>query len=222
LTIICGHYGSGKTNYAINLAIEKARNGDIVTLADMDIVNPYFTSSIYADILRNNGVNVISPMFAGTNMEITAIPASMYSIFDNDGEVIIDAGGDDVGTKILGRFANEIKKKGYDMQYVTNMYRPFTADPKESVSILRDIENVSKLKATSIVNNSHLKEQTTLSTVTNSLPYAKEVSRLAGIPLLYSTVPRSLINDVPKDEYFYPADVYVMVTWEKEALKCRP
>jgi len=222
LTVICGHYGSGKTNYSINIAIDKARNGKKVTLVDMDIVNPYFTSSVYADILQKNNVNVISPHFAGTNMEITSLPASMYSIFDSDDDVIIDAGGDDAGAVVLGRFSGEIKKKGYEMVYVTNMYRPMTSDPEDSVELLKGIEAVCRLKATAIVNNSHLKDQTTASVITDSLPYAKEVSRIAGIPLSHSTAPRCLIKELPANEYFYPADVYVTVAWEKGTRRCRP
>jgi len=222
LTIICGHYGSGKTNYAINLAIDKAKGGKNVTLVDMDIVNPYFTSSVYADILRKNGVSVISPHFAGTNMEITSLPASMYSIFDTEDDVIIDAGGDDAGAVVLGRFSGEISKKGYEMVYVTNMYRPMTSDPKDSVELLREIEAACRLKATAAVNNSHLKDLTAASTITNSLGYAKEVARIAEIPLLHSTAPRCLVKELPEDEYFYPVDVYVTVTWEKGAQRCRP
>jgi len=217
LTIICGHYGSGKTNLAMNMAIDKARKGNDVTLVDMDIVNPYFTSSVYSETLKKNNVNVISPMFAGTNMEITAIPASMYSIFDSSDDVIIDAGGDDTGATVLGRFANEITKKGYEMLYVTNMYRPFTADPKDSVMILRDIEAACRLKATAIVNNSHLKDHTADPVIIDSIAYAKRVSELAGIPLLFSTAPKTMIKRLPEDEYFYPVDVYVTVAWEKGA-----
>ena len=215
LTIICGHYGSGKTNLAINMAIDAAKNGKDITLADMDIVNPYFTSSEYSGILKENGVKVISPMFAGTNMEITSLPASMNSLFDTGGDVIIDAGGDDAGATVLGKFSKKIIERGYGMLYVTNMYRPMTSGPADSVGILREIERACRLKATAVVNNSHLKELTTLSTVTDSLGYAKDTAKRAGLPLLFSTVPRSMMNAVPENEYFYPVDVYVGSIWEK-------
>ncbi|MCL2890310.1 MAG: hypothetical protein FWF40_00265 [Methanomassiliicoccaceae archaeon] len=215
LTVICGHYGSGKTNFAMNYAIDAAKNGNNVTLADMDIVNPYFTSSEYSDVLERNGVKVISPVFARTNMEITALPASMYSIFDTDGDVIIDAGGDDAGATVLGRFAEKIKERGYEMIYVTNMYRPSTSVPEDSVSVLREIEDACGLKATVVVNNSHLKNESTASLITDSLSYGKEVARLARIPLLFTTVPFSLKESMPKDEYFYPVAVYVGTIWER-------
>ncbi|MCL1984556.1 MAG: hypothetical protein FWG58_04065 [Methanomassiliicoccaceae archaeon] len=219
LTIICGHYGTGKTNFAINRAIDAAINGKKVTLTDMDVVNPYFTSSEYADILREKGVRVISPTFAFTNIDIPALPASMYSIFDSEDDVIIDAGGDDVGATVLGRFSGEIRERGYEMLYVTNMYRPMISDPEDSVRVLRSIEDVCGLKATAVVNNSHIKEFTDAPAITGSLRYAKEVSRLAGIPLLCSTAPRRLIGELPEDECFYPVDVYVQTVWEKEGSK---
>jgi len=214
-TIICGHYGAGKTNFAINHAIDAVKNGKDVTLVDLDIINPYFTSSIYADVLRKNGVNVISPVFANTNMEVTALPASVHSVFDTDDDVILDVGGDNAGATVLGRFSSRIAEREYEMLYVTNMYRPMTASPEDSVNMLRDIENACGLKATAVVNNSHLKELTAVSVITDSLEYAKEVAHLARIPLLFTTVPRSYVGGgLPEDEYFYPADVYVRSIWE--------
>ena len=214
-TIICGHYGTGKTNFAINYAIDKARSGKSVTLVDMDIVNPYFTSSEYAETLKKEGVKVISPTFAFTNVDIPALPASMYSIFDTDDDVIIDAGGDDVGATVLGRFSDKIRERGYEMLYVTNMYRPLISDPEDSVRLLRSIEEVCKLKATALVNNSHLKSLTDASVIMNSLGHAKEVSRSAHIPLMCSAAPRGLIPELPENECFYPVDVYVQTVWEK-------
>lgn len=215
LIVICGHYGSGKTNLAVNCAIDAAGRGEKVTLADMDIVNPYFTSSEYSGILKEHGVKVISPMFANTNMEITALPASMYSIFDTDGEVMIDAGGDDAGAAVLGRFAGKIKERGYEMWYVTNMYRPMTSDPNDSVNIMKEIENACGLKATGVVNNSHLRDQTSASGIIDSVGYAKDVAHRAGIPLLFSTAPYRLAGELPEDEDFYYVRTYVRTVWEK-------
>ncbi|MDR0778257.1 MAG: hypothetical protein LBE48_02300 [Methanomassiliicoccaceae archaeon] len=215
LTIVCGHYGSGKTNFAINYALDKAKEGKRVMLADMDIVNPYFTSSEYSGILISNGVKIISPTFATTNVDVPSLPASFHSIFETNDEVVIDAGGDDVGATALGRFSKKVKEKGYEMLYVTNMYRPFTSNADDSVEMLRSIERTCGLKATAVVNNSHLKGLTNASTIIDSLEYAKDVARSAGLPLLFSVVPRSLIDQLPKDEYFYQADVYVGTIWEK-------
>lgn len=212
LTVICGHYGSGKTNLSINLAIDSP---DGTVLADMDIVNPYFTSSEHADLLKKNGTELISPVFAGTNMEITALPASVNSLFDPGRNAIIDAGGDPAGATVLGRFSDRIKKREYEMWYVTNMYRPATSDPENSAGIMREIENACKLKVTGIVNNSHLKELTTASVVTDSLEYARNVAAAADVPLICSTVSRDLLKNIRRNENFYPVDVYVATVWEK-------
>jgi hydrogenase maturation factor HypE len=140
----------------------------------------------------------------------------MYSIFTTNDDVILDVGGDDAGATVLGRFAEKIIEKGYEMMYVANMYRPMISDPKDAVSVLRDIEYVCGLKATAAVNNSHLKDMTTVSTIVDSLSYAKAVAKYANIPLLFTAAPRRLINELPENESFYPVEVYVRTAWEKE------
>ena len=74
LTIIYGHYGCGKTNLSINLALDLARQGKRVTLVDLDIVNPYFRSSDYTPMLREKGIKVVAPQFAGTNLDLPSYP----------------------------------------------------------------------------------------------------------------------------------------------------
>ena len=69
VTVICGHYGCGKTNLALNLALEAAAKGEKVTVADLDIVNPYFRSSEYGGLLEEHGVRLIAPVFAGTTLD---------------------------------------------------------------------------------------------------------------------------------------------------------
>ena len=40
--LFAGHYGSGKTNMALALAVELKKAGREVTVIDLDIINPYF------------------------------------------------------------------------------------------------------------------------------------------------------------------------------------
>lgn len=190
VTIICGHYGCGKTNLTLNLALEAAAAGETVTVVDMDIVNPYFRSSEYGKLLEEKGIELIAPASAGTTLDTPALPAAIYSVFaKTQGHTFMDVGGDDAGAMALSRYAGEIAAKPYEMLYVINKYRVLSTRPEEAVALLREIEQVSRLKATGIVNNSHLGVDTRPETVEESRDFAAKVAALANLPLLYSTAP---------------------------------
>lgn len=213
--IVCGHYGSGKTNYSLNLAINEAKKGKDVTLVDLDFVNPYFCSSGYKEELEKNGVKVISTAYANTNVDLPAVVPEMYSIFENKGTTIVDLGGDDAGSAVLGRFYEQLKNVDYEMRYVINKYRSLTTTPEETGEILDEIEKVTRCKATCIVNNSHLKSETTVDTVKDSIEYAKEVSKMCGLPIKYTTIPSNISEGVKiEDMQLYPVDIYVKTVWE--------
>ncbi len=190
ITVICGHYGCGKTNLALNLALEAAQTGETVTLADLDVVNPYFRSSEYGPLLESHGIRLIAPVFAGTTLDTPTLSAALYSIFeDSAGRVWIDAGGDDVGATALGGLSAGLKAAGYEMLYVINRYRVLSQTPEEAASLLREIESASRLKATALVNNSNLGVETRREALLEALPFAQETARLTGLPLLWSTAP---------------------------------
>ncbi len=184
VVVVCGHYGSGKTNLAVNLAVDAAGKGEKVYLADVDIVNPYFRAADAVSMLEDAGVTPLIPEFANSNVDIPALPPRLSALIsDGDGRIFIDVGGDD-GAVVLGRYASLIKEAGYDMICVVNMYRPLTADPSDAVEVMREIEQYSGLRCTSIVNNSSLGRETTAADFTASFEYAKECGRLAGLPVL--------------------------------------
>ena len=214
ITIVCGHYGSGKTNLSVNLAMDAARNGQKVTLVDLDLVNPYFCSSEYSEILEKNGVRVISPLYAGTNLDIPAIPPEISEIFDDDGSVILDVGGDDAGATVLGRLAAKLETTGYEMLYVINRYRALAAEPETAAELLREIERASRLKATAVVNNSHLKQLTCPEDVLNSLEFARETAERLSLPLKFTTAPKWLAEKLSGIDRLYPVEIYVRTPWE--------
>ena len=189
LTIICGHYGTGKTNLSLNIAINAAKTGRSVTLVDLDIVNPYFRSSDYLTLLREHGIHLIAPGSAGSTLDVPALPAEIYSVFDSPDFVIFDIGGDDAGATALGRFSSNITVHGYEMLYVINRYRPMTSHSPDAVELLREIETASRLKATGIINNSHLMTLTNEQTVLDSLEFAKETARALKLPIKMTAVP---------------------------------
>lgn len=191
LTLFAGHYGSGKTNVAINFAYRLKSMGYDTVIADIDTVNPYFRTKDSAEELKAVGIELIASEYAGSNVDLPALPAAMYDIiFDSDKHAVIDIGGDDRGAFALGRYTPEIlKENNYQMLMVINMYRPLTSTPEDTIEILREIEGASGIPFTGLVNNSNLGVNTCIETVTDSFEYAKRVSSLSGLPIVATTCP---------------------------------
>lgn len=225
ITLVCGHYGAGKTNLSINLAVECARAGDDVVLVDLDIVNPYFRSSDYAEILKKENVKVVGPVFANTNLDTPSLPAEIgYVLADKDKRVIVDVGGDDAGATALGRYRSVIENRDYDMFYVVNRYRSLTTVPEEAAEILTEIERACGLKATAVVNNSHLKQLTDVNTILESAEFADMTAEMLGLPMVFTAVPRHLADSDSLNNKInvHPIDVYVRTLWEQgEDTKCQ-
>lgn len=194
ITVFSGHYGSGKTNVALSVALGLARSGQSVTVADLDIVNPYFRTKDSARELEKAGIELICSDYANTNVDIPALPQSMYAITDDRSrKVVVDLGGDDRGALALGRLAPAIlEENDFDLFAVINMFRPLTKTAEETVGVMKEIEAASGLRFTGLVNNSNLGEETTPETVLSSLPYAEETARLTGLPIVMTTVKKDL------------------------------
>lgn len=216
ITVICGHYGCGKTNLTLNLALEAAERGERVTVVDMDVVNPYFRSSEYGTLLGERGIRLIAPVFANTTLDTPTLPPDIYSIFElESGTVLIDAGGDDVGVTALGGLSSQLKAAGCGMLYVINRYRILSQTPEEAASLLTEIETASRLKASGIVNNSHLGVETKLETLLEALPFAQRTAELAKLPLLCSTAPDFALEEGERlPEGFRTVKRYVKFYWE--------
>lgn len=194
ITVFSGHYGSGKTNVALSVALGLARSGQSVTVADLDIVNPYFRTKDSARELEKAGIELICSDYANTNVDIPALPQSMYAITDDRSrKVVVDLGGDDRGALALGRLAPAIlEENDFDLFAVINMFRPLTKTAEDTVGVMKEIEAASGLRFTGLVNNSNLGEETTPETVLSSLPYAEETARLTGLPIVMTTVEKEL------------------------------
>ncbi len=215
IIIICGHYGCGKTNLALNMAADFAARGEEVTLVDLDIVNPYFRSSDYADFIREHNIDLVAPTFAHSNLDLPALPVEMYSIFTRRGRRIIDVGGDDAGATALGRFAPQLRGLPYTMLYVINKYRIQSSTVEEACALLGEIEQSSRLKAHKIVNNSHLMEFTTAETVGQSAQFAQQTAQQLGLPVAFTAARRQLLPQLSgMDGELYPVDIIVKKPWE--------
>ncbi len=201
LTILCGHYGSGKTNIAVNMALDLRTQRDNVAIADLDIVNPYFRSKDSEEEFKAHDIRLICSNFASSNVDLPSMPADLYSITDDKTlSVIMDIGGDDRGAYALGRLRDAIRAEDdYEMLMVVNKFRPLTPDAASTIEVMREIEWACGIPFTGIINNSNLASETDASAVLSSLNYAEEVSSLANLPLVLTTVEERLY-DALKDK----------------------
>lgn len=200
LTILSGHYGSGKTNIAVNIAVRLAGEGKKVTVADLDIVNPYFRTKDSVKLFGEKGIRLISSDYAGSNLDIPALPQDMYALTDDKSSYgIIDVGGDDRGALALGRLVPAVTEENdYDMLMVVNSFRPLTRTAADTVEVMREIEAACGMKFTGIVNNSNLGAVTRPIDVISSMDYARETSALAGIPLKMVSCEMALASELEK------------------------
>ena len=189
LTLFAGHYGSGKTNIAVNYALKLAGEGKQVCIADLDIVNPYFRTKDSAAVLEKAGVKLISPQFANSNVDLPALPAEAYRLVtDKSIYGIMDIGGDDRGAYALGRYVPAIKEEGnYRMVFVANACRPLTRTPEEAMEVMREIEAACSLSFTDLINNTNLGTETTPETVLEARDYMARLSELSGLPIFATT-----------------------------------
>ena len=194
LTLFAGHYGSGKTNIAVNYALHLAAEGKKVCIADLDIVNPYFRTKDSAKVLAEAGVELISPQFANTNVDLPALPAESYRLVqDKSIYGIMDIGGDDRGAYALGRFVPSILQEGnYRMVFVANSFRPLTRTPEDALEVMREIEAACGLQFTDIVNNANLGNETTPEHVLDAVPYMEKLSQISGLPIFAHTAERNV------------------------------
>ena len=224
--VITGHYGCGKTNFTINLAFDFVKAGRKVTVVDMDLINPYFRTSDFKGLLEEKGIEVITPVFGATNLDIPSLPANMYSIFEKkDSVVIVDVGGDDAGSTVLGRFRPQFDNTDYDMLYVINRYRSMSTDLNEAVEVLEEIKAVSGLKPTKLINNSHLMSETTQNVFDEGVKFAHETSEKTGLPVYLTTVQKEMLENGtvsaesgknPEDTgLIYPIDIFVKTVWQQ-------
>ena len=194
LTLFAGHYGSGKTNIAVNYALLLAAEGKPVCIGDLDIVNPYFRTADSAKELEKAGVELISSQYANSNVDLPALPAENYRLVqDKRVYGIMDIGGDDRGAYALGRYVPYIKEENdYRMAFVANCYRPLTRTAEDALEVMREIESACSLPFTCIVNNSNLGPETTAQTVLDSLDFIQKLTELSGLPLWLHTAEKTV------------------------------
>ena len=208
ITLLLGHYGSGKTNIAANLALMLRRAGYSVCVADLDIVNPYFRTADWSEEFSAAGISLVTPRFANTNLDIPALPSEVYGLLQQrEKRIVMDIGGDDSGAVAVGQYAKRIlEENDYEALYVVNFLRPLTRTPADALMNLREIETITGIPFTGIVNNTNLGGETTLSLIDEGARLSRELSLLASVPLLYTAVDDKIVKAELSDKDKYGID----------------
>lgn len=216
ISIVTGHYGTGKTEFAVNLALGLAAELDNVMIADLDIVNPYFRSRERKKELEREGIKLISSSQEAAHADIPALPAELLSIFQNRSiRGVLDIGGDPVGARVLARFQPKIVSEDYELLYVVNANRPEVRTAQSAIDYLRNIENITGLKCSGLVNNTHLCGETTEQQVRKGAALAKEISEITGIPVrCHVAVERFAENLSDLEEPVFPISIKMKKPWE--------
>ena len=210
ITLFAGHYGSGKTNIAVNWAKYLKNIGKSVSIADLDIVNPYFRCKDSEADLKQWGIKLIVSPYAGSNVDLPSLPQDFYAVVDDRaGYAVVDVGGDDRGAYALGRYVDKIlDENNYELLLVINKYRPLTPDCHSTIEIMREIEKACRMKFTAVVNNSNLGCETTAKVVLDSVAYAENVAKEAGLPIKMTAVESSLYDELKDNiQNLFPLDL---------------
>ena len=194
VVLFMGHYGSGKTFCAVNYALALAKKSLPVSIYDLDIVNPYFRTVDAIKTLEDAGVELIVSPYAETNVDIPAMNAASYKMTDDKTRyAVLDIGGDERGALALGRFYEQIlKENNFECLFVVNPYRPETRDISGAAEVKNEIERVSRIPFTGIVNNANLGEETEIGHILYGMEFCTELGEKIGLPLKFSSVIRRL------------------------------
>lgn len=219
IVVFVGHFGSGKTEMAINYAINASKSNKSTVLIDLDIVNPFFRSSEVKDILHSNNIELISPNFVGTTSDVPSLPAKIQGVFEKTKSVVVfDVGGDKDGATALGRYKAYFDKAGYDMFFVVNTRRPLTATANDILEYMEEIESHSRLKITGLISNTNLSYETTVPIIEEGIDIVREVSKKSNIPIKFISVPENLLDTFPINKYqeaIFPLELY-MTRWHQQ------
>lgn len=198
LLFIVGNYGSGKTELAVNLAFRYRELGRRVTLADLDVVNPYFRCREPREILRRSGIRVVVPpeqhQFTDLPIVVPEIKGMIEGDAGEDHISIFDVGGDDVGATVLASFTEALGNRAYDLVQVINGKRPFTDSVDGCLKMKRDIEQRSGMRVTGLISNTHLMDETTAEVVLEGYELTRLVAQAAQVPIAFVSVLNDLVE----------------------------
>lgn len=217
LIIVIGHYGSGKSEFSVNYAVKMKEKYENVSIADLDIVNPYFRSGEKREFLEKIGVKVFDSSISNTAIDIPALPAEITGVILNPNErSVLDVGGDPVGARVLARYSEQINNAEHDMLFIINGNRPETSTVEGAIKYLKMIESTSKLKVTGLVNNTHMLKDTKVKDIEFGHELTKKISWETDIPIRYEVAIKETAEKIKNEEILeklFPINLYMREEW---------
>ena len=198
MIVLTGNYGSGKTELALNFALQASARGDRTELLDLDMVNTYFRLTEPGRLTRMKEIRVVSPNFTNSSVETLSLPAEVQSAFAMDWDtVVFDVGGDAAGSTALGRYHQdfaEMDPKDLQVLNVINIRRPLAGTVEKIIRLQEEIQVHSRLKITGMINNTNLAQATTPMELRDGYELIRKVSEETGVPVLYTSGKRKLLD----------------------------
>jgi len=217
IRVIIGHYGSGKTEFAVNYAMKLAAANKKTAIIDLDIVNPYFRSREKEEMFIEKGIEITSSILGNKGrIDMPALdPANLKPLQNKEYDVIIDVGGDHVGAKVLARYKKYLSIEETEFMFVVNAYRPDTSTFEKVIAQIKEIENEIGGNITSLVNNTHMLHNTVVEDIEVGNKLVKEIANELNIPIKYTVCKANLCNAIPKDVEgeIFPIEIYMREDW---------
>jgi len=221
VVIIVGNYGSGKSEVAVNLAVNCRRNGRSVRIADLDLVNPYFRTREARQPLAALGIEVILPPQRYLHADLPILDPAVAGAVLSPGDItILDAGGDGVGATVLAALADAFRDRPARMLQVVNPYRPFTETVQGCQQIRAQIESAARMAVDGIIGNANLMDETTPGHIYDGYQFVRKLAAAMALPLEFVTAAAPLLPHLDRSRLdcpLLPIERQLVTPWVKAA-----
>jgi len=189
--VLVGNYGSGKTEIAVNMALQGSAAGQRTLVIDLDKVNDYFRMSDKVSLLGQSNVNVVTPTMAGKGVTPSSMSAAVASAFTDEWDLVIfDVGGDAAGALSLGRYHQDLmalEEGSLHVYDIVNVFRPMSETAERIMKLQGELESFARLDVTGFVNNSNLLTWASADDLRRGYDVVKELSDATGLPVAHTT-----------------------------------